>query len=52
MQPDFMKHILGVTAGYGLLTVTGNEHKAMRRAMNPAFSLSNLVARKFCFAPY
>jgi hypothetical protein len=36
---------LGIAAGYGLLTVTGNEHKMMRRAMNPAFSLSNLTAR-------
>lgn len=29
-----MRDILGLVAGYGLLTVTGNEHKQMRKAMN------------------
>ncbi|KAA1472366.1 cytochrome P450 [Dentipellis sp. KUC8613] len=42
---DFLKNILGIVAGYGLLTVTGNEHKQMRRAMNPAFSIPNLMAQ-------
>ena len=42
-----MKEILGMVAGWGLLTVTGNEHRAMRRAMNPAFSIPNLSARMY-----
>lgn len=42
-----MRDVLGFAAGYGLLTVTGNEHKQMRKAMNPAFSLPNLIARAF-----
>lgn len=40
-----MREILGFVAAYGLLTVTGNEHKQMRKAMNPAFSIPNLMAR-------
>ncbi|KDQ54866.1 hypothetical protein JAAARDRAFT_181568 [Jaapia argillacea MUCL 33604] len=44
-RPDFMRNILGVVAGYGLLTVTGNEHKQMRKVMNPAFSIPNLMAQ-------
>lgn len=38
-----MRNILGLVSGYGLLTVTGNEHRQMRKAMNPAFSLPNLM---------
>lgn len=38
-------NFIGMTTGFGLLTVTGNEHKQMRKVMNPAFSISNLVAR-------
>lgn len=41
-----MRDVLGFATGYGLLTVTGNEHKQMRKTMNPAFSLPNLVARE------
>ncbi|KAJ8094400.1 hypothetical protein PM082_010834 [Marasmius tenuissimus] len=44
-RPAFMRHILGSVAGYGLLTVTGTEHKQMRKAMNPAFSLASLSAQ-------
>ncbi|KAF8966821.1 cytochrome P450 [Flammula alnicola] len=44
-RPQFMRDVLATVAGYGLLTVTGNEHKQMRKAMNPAFSLPNLIAR-------
>ncbi|THH17045.1 hypothetical protein EW146_g3696 [Bondarzewia mesenterica] len=44
-RPAFMRSILGLAAGYGLLTVTGNEHKQMRKVMNPAFSISNLMAQ-------
>ena len=41
-----MRHILGLVTGYGLLTVTGNEHKQMHKAMNPVFSIPNLTARR------
>ncbi|KAL1715868.1 cytochrome P450 [Schizophyllum commune] len=44
-RPDFMRNVLGIVAGNGLLTVEGQEHKLMRRAMNPAFSLPNLAAQ-------
>ncbi|KAJ8523234.1 hypothetical protein ONZ45_g289 [Pleurotus djamor] len=44
-RPTFMREILGFVAGYGLLTVTGSEHKRMRKAMVPAFSISNLMAQ-------
>ncbi|KAF8587077.1 cytochrome P450, partial [Ramaria rubella] len=50
-RPDFLRNVLGITAGYGLLTVTGNEHKQMRRAMNPAFSISNLMAQTDMYYP-
>jgi cytochrome P450 len=41
-----MRNILGIVAGYGLLTVTGDVHRQMRKFMNPAFSLTNLMARE------
>ncbi|GLB37392.1 putative cytochrome p450 [Lyophyllum shimeji] len=44
-RPGFMRDILGLTAGFGLLTVTGNEHKQMRKFMNPAFSIPSLMAQ-------
>ncbi|PFH49173.1 hypothetical protein AMATHDRAFT_5143 [Amanita thiersii Skay4041] len=44
-RPKFMRDVLGFVTGYGLLTVTGNEHKQMRRVMNPAFSIPNLAAQ-------
>ncbi|KAJ7223114.1 cytochrome P450 [Mycena pura] len=44
-RPQFLRDILGLVAGYGLLTVTGDEHKQLRRAMNPAFSIPNLTAQ-------
>ncbi|KAF7967470.1 hypothetical protein HWV62_34115 [Athelia sp. TMB] len=34
-RPTWMRDVLGAVTGYGLLTVTGNEHKQMRKAMNP-----------------
>ncbi|KAJ3865621.1 cytochrome P450 [Lentinula novae-zelandiae] len=43
--PGFMRDTLGLVAGHGLLTVTGDRHKQMRKAMNPAFSISNLTAQ-------
>ncbi|KAF5375769.1 hypothetical protein D9757_009010 [Collybiopsis confluens] len=44
-RPDFMRKVLGSVTGYGLLTVTGDEHRQMRKAMNPAFSIPNLTAQ-------
>lgn len=44
-RPGFLRKILGLVTGYGLLTVTGDEHKQMRKAMNPAFSIPNLTAQ-------
>ncbi|KAF8152306.1 cytochrome P450 [Crassisporium funariophilum] len=44
-RPRFMRETLASVTGYGLLTVTGNEHKQMRKAMNPAFSIPNLMAQ-------
>ncbi|KAL5531870.1 hypothetical protein ACEPAF_5433 [Sanghuangporus sanghuang] len=44
-RPSFMRNILGIVAGYGLLTVTGDEHRQMRRFMNPAFSIPSLSAQ-------
>ncbi|PWZ01985.1 cytochrome P450 [Testicularia cyperi] len=42
-KPSFAWKLLGVVAGYGLLTVEGDTHKKMRKTMNPAFSLTNLI---------
>ncbi|KAJ7691121.1 cytochrome P450 [Mycena rosella] len=44
-RPQFMRDVLGLVAGYGLLTITGDEHKQLRKAMNPAFSITNLMAQ-------
>lgn len=46
-----MKDVLGMVTGYGLLTVEKNEHRQMRRMMNPAFSLPNLSSRALFFVP-
>ncbi|GJJ15952.1 hypothetical protein Clacol_010231 [Clathrus columnatus] len=50
-RPASLRHTLGITAGYGLLTVTGNVHKLMRKTMNPAFSLTNLIAQTDMYYP-
>jgi hypothetical protein len=42
-----MRDVLGLVAGYGLLTITGDEHKQLRKAMNPAFAIPNLMAREW-----
>ncbi|KAE9404290.1 cytochrome P450 [Gymnopus androsaceus JB14] len=44
-RPGFLRKVLGHVTGYGLLTVTGDEHRQMRKAMNPAFSIPNLMAQ-------
>jgi cytochrome P450 len=46
-KPDFVLRILSLVTGFGLFSVTGDEHKQMRKAMNPAFSAPNLMAREF-----
>ncbi|TDL20845.1 cytochrome P450 [Rickenella mellea] len=42
-KPNFVRNILGVSAGWGLLTETGDVHRQMRRALNPAFSITSLA---------
>ncbi|KAF9445293.1 cytochrome P450 [Macrolepiota fuliginosa MF-IS2] len=44
-RPNFMKDVLGLVAGVGLLTAEKNDHKQMKKMMNPAFSLPNLVSQ-------
>ncbi|KAJ7596250.1 cytochrome P450 [Mycena floridula] len=44
-RPGYLRKILGFVAGHGLLTVSGNEHKRMRKTMNQAFALSHLMAQ-------
>ncbi|KAI0093728.1 cytochrome P450 [Irpex rosettiformis] len=44
-RADFIRHTLGLIAGYGLLTHTGDEHRTMRRTLNPAFSIASLSAQ-------
>ncbi|SNX86849.1 related to Cytochrome P450 [Melanopsichium pennsylvanicum] len=42
-KPAMAWRLLGLIAGYGLLTVEGDTHRKMRKTMNPAFSLTNLI---------
>ncbi|KIS66878.1 uncharacterized protein UMAG_05664 [Mycosarcoma maydis] len=42
-KPALAWKLLGLIAGYGLLTVEGDTHRKMRKTMNPAFSLTNLI---------
>lgn len=42
-KPSMAWKLLGLIAGYGLLTVEGDTHRKMRKTMNPAFSLTNLI---------
>lgn len=42
-KPSIAWKLLGLIAGYGLLTVEGDTHRKMRKTMNPAFSLTNLI---------
>ncbi|KAF7325083.1 hypothetical protein MKEN_00551200 [Mycena kentingensis (nom. inval.)] len=41
-RPTFLRRIISLFAGCGLLTMSGNEHKRLRRALSPAYSISNL----------
>ncbi|KAF8652335.1 hypothetical protein AX16_004441 [Volvariella volvacea WC 439] len=44
-RPRFLRNLFELVTGYGLLTVTGDEHRQMRKAMNPAFSVPHLIAQ-------
>ncbi|KAI0271653.1 cytochrome P450 [Gloeopeniophorella convolvens] len=44
-RPKYLRNILGMSAGYGLLTATGDAHKQMRKVISPAFSLAHLMAQ-------
>ncbi|KIL66765.1 hypothetical protein M378DRAFT_160252 [Amanita muscaria Koide BX008] len=44
-KPGFLRRALEIVFGYGLLTVIGDEHRSLRKAMNPAFSMANLTAQ-------
>lgn len=48
VQPPYVERLLDLLAGHGLLSVSGEEHRRMRKAMNQAFAMPNLMARK-CF---
>ncbi|KAJ7152969.1 cytochrome P450 [Mycena filopes] len=44
-RPQFIMNVMGLIVGYGLFTVTGDEHKKLRRAITPAFAIPNLMAQ-------
>ncbi|KAL1744731.1 cytochrome P450 [Schizophyllum fasciatum] len=44
-RPEYLQRTLGLVAGHGLLTVTGKDHRDMRKAMSPAFSLASLTSQ-------
>ncbi|KAM6504223.1 Cytochrome P450 [Amanita muscaria] len=44
-KPGFVRRALEIMFGYGLVTVIGDEHRSLRKAMNPAFSMANLTAQ-------
>ncbi|KIJ48186.1 hypothetical protein M422DRAFT_247958 [Sphaerobolus stellatus SS14] len=50
-KPDFFRWVLGFATGYGLLSAKGHAHKLMRRALSPAFSLSNLMTKTEMYYP-
>lgn len=41
-KPPFVRDVLGIAAGYGLLTLEGPDHTALRRFMNQAFAFKYL----------
>lgn len=45
-KPSYLRDLLGIAAGYGLLTLEGSEHQELRRWMNPAFRLNFLHERE------
>ncbi|KAJ7186890.1 cytochrome P450 [Mycena filopes] len=44
-RPQFIMNVMGLIVGYGLFTVTGDEHKNLRKAITPAFAIPNLMAQ-------
>ncbi|KAM6491116.1 Cytochrome P450 [Amanita muscaria] len=46
-KPDQLRKVLEIMFGYGLVAVAENEHRLMRKAMNPAFSMANLTSRTY-----
>lgn len=44
-KPPFVRNVLGIAAGYGLLTLEGPDHQALRRFMNQAFAFKYLNDR-------
>ncbi|KAJ7624697.1 cytochrome P450 [Roridomyces roridus] len=44
-RPPFLRGVLGLMAGHGLLTAIGEDHKRLRKAMNPAFSVQSIMAQ-------
>ncbi|KIL64507.1 hypothetical protein M378DRAFT_11503 [Amanita muscaria Koide BX008] len=44
-KPGFLRKALEIIFGHGLASVTGDEHRSLRKAMNPAFSADNLTAQ-------
>ncbi|KAJ7779217.1 cytochrome P450 [Mycena metata] len=44
-RPQFIRDVMGMIVGYGLFTVTGEEHKKLRRQITPAFAIPNLMAQ-------
>lgn len=41
----YLLQVLGQVTGYGLLTLEGNEHRSLRRFINPAFGVQHLKAQ-------
>lgn len=46
-KPPFVRQVLGIVAGYGLLTLEGVDHQQQRRFMNQAFAYKYLHEREF-----
>ena len=44
-KPPFLRDLLGIVAGYGLLTLEDSPHQQMRRFMNNAFAIKYLQAQ-------
>ncbi|KAJ7455984.1 cytochrome P450 [Mycena galericulata] len=49
-RPKFFRNMMWVGVGRGLSTVTGDDHKRMRAALNPAFSNLNLSLSSLQFS--
>ncbi|KAK0441530.1 cytochrome P450 [Desarmillaria tabescens] len=42
-RPNFMQYTLGVVAGHGLLSTSGDNHRRMKKLLQPAFSAHNVL---------